>query len=198
MGERVALVNMPFFGTNRPSLGLGLLKSALTTRGVDSEVFYPNIDYESMIGKNAYRLIEGTTSSLLVGEWTFAESLWGPNLDRDARYLELVLGSPDAARAMSREAFTLEEIGQVLRHARGCVDDFLEYCLDRIPWEDFKVVGFSSIFQQQVASLALAERLKARHPHLYCVFGGANCEDEMGRALFESFPFIDAVCAGEG
>ena len=30
------------------------------------------------------------------------------------------------------------------------------------------------------------------------MFGGGNCEGEMGRELHRSFPWIDYVCSGEG
>jgi ribosomal peptide maturation radical SAM protein 1 len=54
------------------------------------------------------------------------------------------------------------------------------------------------MFQQQMASLSLARRLKQLFPDLYIVFGGANCEGVMGAALLKSFPFIDGICLGEG
>src|SRR5262249_2337911 len=60
------------------------------------------------------------------------------------------------------------------------------------------VVGFTSVFQQNVASLALARRLRGRLPHATIVVGGANCEGTMGAQMLESFPWIDAVVDGEG
>jgi ribosomal peptide maturation radical SAM protein 1 len=196
--ECVALVNMPFFGTNRPSLGLGLLKAALKARGIESRILYINLDYAALVGINAYRMIEGSPSGLLLGEWIFADALWGPNPARDEEYRRLLPGSARAGASAIHEQFSNEEVAQVIAQARARAGDFIEYCVQSTAWDDYKVVGFSSIFQQQVSSLALAKRLKARYPDLYCVFGGANCEDEMGRALFESFPFVDAVCTGEG
>ena len=52
-------------------------------------------------------------------------------------------------------------------------------------------------FAQNAASLALARRLRERYPHLTIVFGGANCEGEMGLQLHRSFSWIDFVCGGE-
>jgi ribosomal peptide maturation radical SAM protein 1 len=60
------------------------------------------------------------------------------------------------------------------------------------------VVGFTSTFQQNVASLALARRLKERYPALTVVFGGANMEDEMGPEYVRAFPFLDYAVVGEG
>jgi ribosomal peptide maturation radical SAM protein 1 len=59
------------------------------------------------------------------------------------------------------------------------------------------VVGFTSTFEQNIASLALAKRLKAAHPGIINVFGGANWEGEMGEELVSQFSFIDVACSGE-
>ncbi|MCM2255031.1 MAG: RiPP maturation radical SAM C-methyltransferase, partial [Vicinamibacteria bacterium] len=60
-----------------------------------------------------------------------------------------------------------------------------------------RLVGFTSIFQQHVASLALARRLKQASPATFVVFGGANCEGPMGAETVRQFPFVDAVVSGE-
>jgi ribosomal peptide maturation radical SAM protein 1 len=59
------------------------------------------------------------------------------------------------------------------------------------------IVGFSTTFQQNLGSLALARSLKRLRPDITIVFGGANCEGQMGPALHRSFPFLDVVCSGE-
>jgi ribosomal peptide maturation radical SAM protein 1 len=60
------------------------------------------------------------------------------------------------------------------------------------------IVGFTSMFQQHNASLALARRLKRASPSTFVVFGGANCEGVMGAETVRSFPFVDAALSGEG
>jgi len=69
--------------------------------------------------------------------------------------------------------------------------------MECIRWEDYAVVGFTSTFEQNLASLALAKRLKAAHPHIAIVFGGANWEGDMGEELHRQFGFVDYVCPGE-
>ena len=69
--------------------------------------------------------------------------------------------------------------------------------MESVDWDAYDVVGFTTTFAQNVASLALARRVKERSPESVVVFGGANCEGEMGLALHRSFPFVDLVCAGE-
>jgi ribosomal peptide maturation radical SAM protein 1 len=82
--------------------------------------------------------------------------------------------------------------------ARESAATFIEQCFASVDWSRYAVVGFTSSFQQTMASLALARRIKRAHPHILIVFGGANCQDEMGIELHRQYKFIDAVCLGEG
>jgi ribosomal peptide maturation radical SAM protein 1 len=60
-----------------------------------------------------------------------------------------------------------------------------------------RLVGFTSMFQQHVASLALARLIKRDLPESFIVFGGANCEGVMGAETVRQFPFVDAAVSGE-
>jgi ribosomal peptide maturation radical SAM protein 1 len=73
----------------------------------------------------------------------------------------------------------------------------LQQCLDEVLQEAPKIVGFTTMFSQNAASLALATILKQSDPTVKVVFGGANCQAEMGAALFRCYPCIDAVVRGE-
>jgi ribosomal peptide maturation radical SAM protein 1 len=69
--------------------------------------------------------------------------------------------------------------------------------MSSIRWSDYDLVGFTSTFEQNLASLALARRVKEAHPDILVAFGGANWEGEMGQELHRRFPFVDYVCSGE-
>ncbi|GIT64482.1 MAG: hypothetical protein Ct9H300mP23_01090 [Nitrospinota bacterium] len=65
-------------------------------------------------------------------------------------------------------------------------------------WENFDVVGFSSPFNQNIASLTLAKMIKEKFPHLKIFFGGSNFESEMGLEYFRVSPLgFDYVVPGE-
>ena len=119
---------------------------------------------------------------MLAGEWVFASCL----LDDD----------PARAEAYERLAGPTAEL-EPIRGARSRADGFLRRCVESVDWGAYDVVGFTTTFAQNVASLALARRVKERSPESVVVLGGANCEGEMGLALHRSFPFVDLVCAGE-
>ena len=70
--------------------------------------------------------------------------------------------------------------------------------VDRLVAQRPRVVGFTTTFHQTCACLAVARRLKALTNPPSIVFGGANCEGEMGLQMIRSFPWIDYVCRGEG
>jgi ribosomal peptide maturation radical SAM protein 1 len=81
---------------------------------------------------------------------------------------------------------------------RRHVELFLDQCAGEILALRPRLIGFTTVFQQHVASLALARRLKERAPAVTIVFGGSNCEGVMGAETVRQFPFVDAAVSGEG
>ncbi len=188
----IALICMPFANFMMPSLGISLLQAGLRREGVSCDIHYLNLPFASRIGCLSY-LSLGITShqSSLAGEWLFAAELFGADPQRDQAYIEVIL------KRKFREDFP-PSIRRRLLEVRGCIRRFLDECLQRVPWARYDVVGFTSSFQQNLASLALAKRIKEVFSDKKIVFGGANCEAEMGIELHRQFPFIDFVCSGEG
>jgi ribosomal peptide maturation radical SAM protein 1 len=197
----VVFFSMPFAEVDRPSLALSLLRAELAQEGIASRIIYANIRYASRVGPYLYQFIAGGRPATyhLLGEWVFS-----PWLDRDPAeragdlsYLDSLLTGfasswewwaqhvPDAPK---------QAIGRIRRE----IDGFLAECVSALPFEDVKLVGFTSCFQQQVPSLVLARLLKERYPHLTIVFGGANVEGSMGKATVQAFPWVDVVVSGEG
>jgi ribosomal peptide maturation radical SAM protein 1 len=180
---------MPFAALERPSLGLSLLKAQLARRGFPCDVRYLAFDFAGFVGLEDYLWIHGGLPyTAFAGDWSFTRSLYGDRPAADAQYVEHVLlktwGLDEAA------------VARIMR-IRSYSEHFLDHCMRSIAWGNYKIVGFTSTFEQNVASLALARRIKEQRPDMTIVFGGANWEDEMGRALHRSFPFVDIVCSGE-
>ncbi len=186
---RVLLVNMPF-SVVRPALGVSLLKAHLAGIGVPARVEYLNMRFSKMLGAETYfHISEVTPSELLTGDWVFAHCLAPVTAASAQRYLAM-------ARVRAPRAFTDDTVVGLTR-ARDLAAPFLDDCLQQVRWSDYDVIGFTSTFGQNVASLALARLVKERYPRLPIVLGGANCEGPMGLQLHRSFPFIDFVCSGE-
>src|SRR5262245_27404616 len=197
----VLLVSMPFGSAFAPSLGLSLLKAGLVNRDISCRVRYFSIQFAELTGQAFYQGIaeDGRPRTReLAGEWIFSGSLfdWG---EKDAQdYVDQILFNRGAWTLRSEVAPVSRALAKRILAARNQVGPFLDACLDEVLRDQPRIVGFTSIFQQHVASLALARRLKENRPDIYIVIGGANCEGVMGAETVRQFPFVDAVVSGEG
>ena len=200
-GEKaeVVLVNMPFAALFRPTIGLSLLKGSLASRGIPSRLLYFTIPLAERIGSELYvRLAnQAPLASDLVGEWIFSAELFQ---DERGGFIDEILGPGRQLHGAPYNdpgpvsADFVEEV----RKVRAMAADFLEFCACEVLQYSPRIVGFTSVFQQHVSSLALAKTIKARSPETFIVFGGSNCEGVMGAELARRFPFVDAVVSGEG
>lgn len=184
MNKKVLLISMPFNTATFPSLGISLLKSSLFEREIACDIKYFNIDFAQMVGVELYEKI-GLFQ--LLGERIFAENYFGNLLPGDGEF-----------RSFLKEAHpNLGGYADRILATRQLVGSFLDHCMNSVPWEEYDIIGFSLMFEQNMASVALAERIKQLHPEKEIVFGGANCEAEMGLELHRCFPCVDFVCVGE-
>ncbi len=187
--ERVLLVSMPFGALERPSLALGLLQSHCRRADVPCTTQYLNMRYAERIGVDEYLWLDRDVPyTAFAGDWIFAEALHGPRPNDDERYVADVLCG----------TWRLDDadVGRILR-ARSLVEPFLDECLATVPWGEYSFVGFTSVFQQNIASLSLAARVNVAFPGSTIAFGGANWEEAMGIALLRQFPFVDLAFSGE-
>ncbi|PTX54525.1 ribosomal peptide maturation radical SAM protein 1 [Litoreibacter ponti] len=186
---RTLLLSMPFGAVDRPALGISLLKAQLEARGFDCDISYPFEHLIARIGVEDYKwLTDEVPYTCFAGDWCFTLPLYGRRPDADWAYVDEIL--------RGEWHMSAQDIRRIVA-VREATPAFLEDCLAAYDWASYDVVGLTSTFVQNLSSLALAQRLKAAHPHLKIVFGGANWEDDMGAALFECFPFVDHVCRGE-
>ena len=187
--SRVLLLSMPFGAMERPSLGLSLLKARLEQEGIACDVRYLTFAFAEYIGHDDYQWMSyHLPYTAFAGDYSFTQALYGARPEVDRQYEDEILRGlwrlPDA------------DVRRIQRVA-AFVPHFIEYCLAAVRWHDYALVGFTSTFEQNISSLALAQRLKAQYPRLPLVFGGANWEGEMGHELHRQFPFVDYVCSGE-
>ena len=195
---RVLFICMPFAGIDRPALGISLLKAGLARVGIECDIEYFNLLFAEIIGLQSYSLFNYTSTcepgdaipyTAFAGDWIFSQYFYGPGSLDAQGYVENVLRSPEMA-------VSTDNVRMILR-LRAIIPSFLRSCLDRIDGNRYTVVGFTSTFEQNMASLCLARLLKERFPHLRIAFGGANCETVMGEELHRQYPFIDFVASGE-
>lgn len=186
--KRVLLVNMPFASVGYPSLALSLLKPLLENEGVSCDVSYLNMAFQAYTGRpDVYN--EVAEDTWVRGEWPFGEELFGEEWAQSNRARLDALLSPGKSN--------LRAVRDNLATLRPMAGPFIRECVETVNWNDYSIIGFTSVFSQQVASLALARRIKQRWPEKIIAFGGGNCDGVMGRALLRLFPFVDWVFSGE-
>ena len=195
---KIALIHMPFGPIRWPSIGLSLLSAAAQALDVECDVRYFALDCAKKIGVESYQRIAENEphSRLQLGEWLFSSSLNGFDSDRKQAFLAHAKNlKRDVGPSVSPWDDQLVELAATLHDQ---ADDFVERCYREIEWEDYDLIGFSSTFQQNVASLALAQKIKSRHPESVIAFGGSNWEGPMGHELLSKFTFVDWSLSGEG
>ena len=181
---QTVLLNMPFVSLERPAIGISILKARLAEEGIPCTVKYGNLLLADRVGLKAYALINDRLANwMFAGEWLFSEQVF-PGLDRSPYIASL------------RENLSDDEFDTVmtLRQETG---PFLEACLEEFDLASYDIIGFTSTFEQNMASLALARLVKQRYPAKTTVLGGGNCEGVMGLELHRKFPWTDYVCSGE-
>ncbi|GAA4493705.1 RiPP maturation radical SAM C-methyltransferase [Actinoallomurus oryzae] len=191
---RVCLVSMPWHLLETPCLPIGLLRARVgACRDPHTVVdYYGNLRWaEYLLDVSGGQIAEAEYSYVAdrgvwhaMGEWIFAGALYDDpawRVDTYRAYLEARNLEPGASLRM-RE------------HAAG----FVELAAREILRERPDLVGFTTTFQQNVSSLAVARRIKQLRPDVQVVFGGGNCDGPMGAALHRNFPFVDHVVSGEG
>ncbi len=187
---KVALVNMPFSHSKYPSIQLGTLSALLKSKGIPVDCHHLNLRFAHKIGAPLYEMI--CEKRALFGEWIFSYLLFRDNPKR-AEYPRLFKPVfEQVAKESGHPTSFFEDM------ATGTAPQFLTWALTAIDWGQYKIVGFTSTFDQNVASLTMAKLIKDLYPDVTIVFGGANYDGEMGLEYFRAFPFIDHVVVGEG
>lgn len=191
---RLCLVSMPWQSLETPCLPIGLLKRVARGSGLVSEVHevlgsmrwaeYLIAHTDGEIVPPDFTYIAETGLFHGIGDWVFASALYD---DPDWRVDEF------RAYLSSREV----DPGKAFE-MRPHVEPFVEQLATSILELEPDAVGFSTTFMQNVPSLSVARRLKERRPELAVMFGGGNCDGEMGPSLQREFPFVDYAVSGEG
>jgi ribosomal peptide maturation radical SAM protein 1 len=199
MPHDIVLVSMPWCSLYNPSIQIGVLAAALREQDIDATCRSYQIDFCDWLtaadtdGAAGFSVaayldisVEGFAHGM--GDWTFAQAAFGDKRQApDPAYLEM----------LSAAGFSQATLN-ALRHARRHAEDFVSHCADEVLAQNPRMVGFTTGFQQTIASLAVARLLKARAPDVRIVFGGSDCDGDMGAGLIRAFPFLDAIVRGEG
>lgn len=185
-------LSMPWAQTNRPSLGIGVLVSAVRQAGFRAQSLYLNLPCANRIGAALYDYFADTPSAFGVAEHLFAANVFGAAALGSDAFLQ------DAARAMVAEGAADAAFARLVEIRDVLIPQLLDECAARVLQEAPDVIGFSCTFNQVFSSLALAQRLRRLAPDKRLVYGGACMHGVMGETYAAKFPeLIDHVFVGE-
>jgi len=187
---RVRLISMPFAEVTRPPLGLLQLQSVLRSEfddAVEVEVIFGTNAFAKHIGVSLYQEICGNMTHLYagLGDWLF-RSLAFPQ-------------QPDNAEAYLARFYPGEEHRSFRKNLLQIRTQLPLIMLDIIEdhaLHEADLCGFTTMFQQTCAALAIINTLKEQNPAQFIVMGGPNCDAPMGEVLLGMAPQIDVVFSG--
>lgn len=183
----VTLVQMPYVAVERPSVALGTLSACLKADGIATHTLYANLLFAEQVGLAVYERVNHSDITLQIGEWTFAEAAFGSEAPPAASYVDTLLPCVGGWPGFEVEVSAL----------RVEAERLIERVAAQIVATAPSIVGCSSVFQQQCASLALLRRIRELDPSIVTMLGGANCEGSMGAVTHKNFEWVDFVVSGE-
>ena len=191
---KIALINMPFSALQLPSIGLTQLKSVVDEKygeQVSVDINYINLDFAQYLGLKAHNLIMNVLDLNNTGirDWFFRQAAFPHLEDNTEEYFR---------RYFPQASNEIQMYRQFIRLKRQGLDAFLDHMVKTYKLDEADIVGFTTMFHQNVASFAMARKIKECNPNVITVMGGANCESPMGQEIVKNVEQIDFVFSGPG
>lgn len=196
ISKPVALVSMPTLSARFPSFQLALLKPTLEAAQIRAQAFSLFMYFGTHVGWKISEAISEVWPCML-GEWIWTKAAFGNSASeiqqQDERYFREYSADLDAI--CRRAQCSIQDLVRIRDEA---APSFVDFCVRKIDWTRFGLVGFSIVFQQLLASLALARGLKQSYPDLPIILGGASMEDDIADEVMKRCPQIDFAHCGDG
>jgi ribosomal peptide maturation radical SAM protein 1 len=191
---RISLINMPFANLGLPSIALTQLKAVVEAEfpgQVSVDVLYLSHDVAKYIGIELYDFLTNSMESFNtgLGDWIFKPVAFPDCPDNTLKYF---------TRYFPVKTPTIERLKTSILSKRQGLDALFDELISKYELEKSQMVGFTSMFMQNLASFAMARKLKERNPGVINVIGGANCEFPMGGVIAQRVASIDYVFSGPG
>jgi ribosomal peptide maturation radical SAM protein 1 len=188
----VLLVVPPFASAAFPNLGAGVIAAACRKHDLSVFTLYANLDYAAAVEAKRYGRMIYSAPSQMACEAVFSGYAF-PDVPDSTTFLFEKYQLRDEPGTAYWDVVSREDFDICRAQAEQFINDTVQSILEMEP----RLVGFSSMFQQNFASLAIARRLKKASPGILTVMGGANAQLPMGRAFTDVADAIDCVFAGQ-
>ena len=188
----VALISMPALSGRFPSFQLALLKPMLERAGIPAQAFSLFMYFGERIGWKVNEAIADVWPSM-VGEWIWSKAAFGEECaGREEEYFREYA---HIFRAICKRAGCRVQRFRTIRDKDAPA--FIDFCVNAVDWSRFGLIGFSVVFQQLLASVALAKALKQKYPNIPIAFGGASLEDDIADEIMRQCPQVDYIHCGD-
>jgi ribosomal peptide maturation radical SAM protein 1 len=167
------LIVPPFAKLDWACLALHILQACARKAGFTVQVFYANLAMARWIGEANYQRL---CDKGYVGEILFGRHVYKNDINRNVK-MEL----------MDESAVEIDDQLKIWVHA----------LMDAVLKKKYRVLGCSTTYQQINSSITLINYVKQIRPEIVTVLGGANCQGEVGRALFSLSNQMDYIFSGE-
>jgi ribosomal peptide maturation radical SAM protein 1 len=181
---------MPTLSARFPSFQLGLLKPTLEREGIPVQAFSLFMYFGSFIGWRVNETLSDVYPCM-IGEWIWAKAAFG-DFAEDNDYFEIYRHNLESI--CEQAGCSVADLRLIREEA---APSFIDFCATSIDWSRFGLIGFSVVFQQTLASIALARALKQRHPSIPIVMGGASFEDDIAEEIMRGCPEVDYIHCGD-
>jgi magnesium-protoporphyrin IX monomethyl ester (oxidative) cyclase len=179
----VLFAYMPYHKLTHPALGASILKACLERKGISARVAYYGIRFAERIGTERYQSLLNSLTPKLRAERTFVEAAFGEAFFKERQ------------DAIGREyPWDDEDLQEVATEAKQWVSEIVDEICANPP----RILICSSMFQQNLASLAVLRGVKEHCPRIKTIMGGPNTEGILGIGLLRRASWLDYICGGEG
>jgi len=166
-------------------LHIATLKSYLNSCGIQADAAYFYLHCPKYLGLDFYNVFR----AIQIGDIIYAYLLFPEQREK----IEKVFPKKFEMHCPSKRLLEKFSFYEILEK----VQKFNEDVLNRVSWEDYDVVGFYCYYQQFLPSLYFSKRIKEKYPHIKVVFGGLDCNFDLGEGILATFPYVDFTIAQE-
>lgn len=196
MRPSVALASLPWAPVTEPSLALAILVAAARGSNIPAKALHLNTELLQDVTFDTYVAVAEYWG---INEFVFTDSLshglddWQLDalVDRCAAHLK-------NGREGLRYATVESLVDMLLRFRFDVAPAFLERCADKVLATEPTMFGLTCMFDQTLASVALAKIVKERSPETLIVLGGYAVQGPPGEQVLKAFPWIDGIARGDG
>jgi ribosomal peptide maturation radical SAM protein 1 len=191
------LGSMPWTNVDQPSLGLSILKAVLEEAGIESRIEHLNIEFLQFLSSNTYAILAQTFG---LNDFLFTYCFEAEISNKQFRLLRIIAREMLHGKKFLSPRLQSEEdiVENIVKLRNETIPKWLNETADRLIKEEYLFYGFTCMFDQTIASVALAKKIKERKNSAIIVLGGYSLKEPTGTAILNSFECIDCLCSREG